>query len=71
MRRASAHIFCTDCLVAIILLLSPVSLFPFGPAAHIVILEKVTQRLPLSSYVRRSLELHPKIGAQPVRMGPT
>ncbi len=61
--RAGGRVPGTFQVVALLLLLGPVRLFPFGPAAHIVILEKVTQILPPSSSVRQSLELHPKVGA--------
>ena len=45
------------------LLLGPARVFPFGPAAHIVILEQATRMLPLGSSVRQALERYPKIGA--------
>ena len=36
-------------------------------AAQIVISEKANRLLPLSSHVRQSLEMHPKVGAWIVR----
>jgi hypothetical protein len=61
--RAGRLVSGTLPLVALLLLIGSAKLFPFGPAAHIVILEQATRMLPHSSFIRQSLESYPGIGA--------
>ncbi len=63
MRRVGIRVPGTLPLVALLLLLGSAKLFPFGPAAHIVILEQATRMLPHGSFIRQSLESYPGIGA--------